>query len=329
MNIGRLQLSSRLLAAPMAGVIDVSMRILLIAHGAGMVFSEMVSAEGIRRDQPGSTALITCHPREAPCAVQLFGRDPSALADAARYAQERGAALVDVNMGCPVKKVVRQGAGAALLKEPDLCGRIIESVVRAVTVPVTAKIRAGWDASSINYRDIGLRLADAGAGAVILHPRTAAQFFAGTADWSLVKDLAGRLSVPVIGSGDISGRDEARRRMEETGAAFVMIGRAAMGRPWVFSSNGTRTGASRPLRDDRAASTDYRRALPSEEGGFRPETTLHLLREGARRGGRRAGGPDGPGDDGRYHGLDERLPLGRLTECSCSRLSNHSRESRR
>jgi tRNA-dihydrouridine synthase B len=242
MNIGRLHLSSRLLAAPMAGVIDVSMRILLIAHGAGMVFSEMVSAEGIRRDQPGSTALITCHPREAPCAVQLFGRDPSAMADAARYAQERGAALVDVNMGCPVKKVVRQGAGAALLKEPELCARIVESVVSAVTVPVTAKIRAGWDASSINYRDVGLRLVDAGVDAVILHPRTAAQFFAGKADWSLVKDLAGRLSVPVIGSGDISDRDTAYRRMEETGAAFVMIGRAAMGRPWVFSTNGTEPG---------------------------------------------------------------------------------------
>jgi nifR3 family TIM-barrel protein len=242
MKIGRLELGSRLLAAPMAGVIDVSMRILLIAHGAGMVFSEMVSAEGIRRNQPGSTTLITCHPLEAPCAVQLFGRDPSALADAARFAQERGAALVDVNMGCPVRKVVRQGEGAALLREPDLCGRIIESVTRAIDLPVTAKIRAGWDASSINYREIGLRLADAGVDAVILHPRTAVQFFAGSADWSLVGDLASRLPVPVIGSGDVTGRDQAHERLAETGASFVMIGRAAMGRPWVFSSNGSDPG---------------------------------------------------------------------------------------
>jgi tRNA-dihydrouridine synthase B len=238
MKIGRLDLKSRLLAAPMAGVIDVSMRILLVEGGAGLVFTEMVSAEGIRRNQPGSTSLVTCDPREAPCGVQLFGRDPSALAEAARYAEGRGAALVDINMGCPVRKVVRQGEGAALLKEPDLCGKIAESVVRAVTIPVTAKIRAGWDAASINYREVGKRLVDAGVDAVILHPRTAVQFFSGSADWSQIKDLVQHLDVPVVGSGDVTGRGRAEERMAETGAAFVMIGRAAMGRPWVFSSDG-------------------------------------------------------------------------------------------
>jgi len=236
MNIGRLEISSRLLAAPMAGVIDVSMRILLIEYGAGMVFTEMVSAEGIRRNQKGSTSLVTCHPQESPCGVQLFGRDPSAMADAARYAQDRGAPLVDINMGCPVKKVIRQGAGAALLREPGLCGRIMESVARAVTLPVTAKIRAGWDSSSINYREVGACLADAGADAVAFHPRTAVQFFGGSADWSLVSDLVERLSIPVIGSGDIGDYRQAYERIAETGAAFVMIGRAAMGKPWVFSS---------------------------------------------------------------------------------------------
>lgn len=242
MKIGHLDLCSRLLAAPMAGVIDVSMRILLIRYGAGMVFSEMVSAEGIRRHQPGSRTLITCHPQESPYGVQLFGRDPSALADAGRYAQERGAALVDINMGCPVKKVVRQGAGAALLREPELCGQIVDSVVRAVTLPVTAKIRAGWDESSINYREIGDRLTDAGADAVIFHPRTAVQFFTGVADWSLVGDLTERLPIPVVGSGDIRSREQAYERIVETGAAFVMIGRAAMGRPWVFSSEAHEPG---------------------------------------------------------------------------------------
>jgi tRNA-dihydrouridine synthase B len=236
MKIGRLDLRSRLLAAPMAGIIDVSMRILLIEYGAGMVFSEMVSAEGVRRNQRGSTNLITCHPREFPCGVQLFGRDPSVLAEAARYAQGRGAALVDINMGCPVKKVIRQGAGAALLREPEMCGRIVDSVVRAVDLPVTAKIRAGWDASSINYSEIGARLTDAGADAISFHPRTAVQLFGGRADWSLVGDLAAFLPIPVIGSGDIGTRRQAYERMEETGAAFAMIGRAAMGRPWIFSS---------------------------------------------------------------------------------------------
>ena len=271
MNIGRLELSSRLLAAPMAGVIDVSMRILLIEYGAGMVFTEMVSAEGIRRNQRGSTSLVTCHPQESPCGVQLFGRDPSAMADAARYAQDRGAALVDINMGCPVKKVIRQGAGAALLREPELCTQIVESVARAVTLPVTAKIRAGWDSSSINYREVGARLADAGADAVALHPRTAAQFFTGSADWSLVGDLVGRLSVPVIGSGDIRGYRHAHERIAETGAAFVMIGRAAMGRPWIFSPE-----AREPGRHDLYAVIERHRRLIEEH--YPPNKAVSVFR---------------------------------------------------
>jgi tRNA-dihydrouridine synthase B len=271
MNIGRLDLSSHLLAAPMAGVIDVSMRILLIEYGAGMVFSEMVSAEGIRRDQRGSTTLVTCLPEESPCGVQLFGRDPSALRDAARYAEDHGAALVDINMGCPVRKVIRQGAGAALLREPGLCARITESVVRAVSVPVTAKIRAGWDASSINYREVGACLADAGAEAVILHPRTAVQFFTGEADWSLVADLVKRLSVPVIGSGDIVSPRHAKQRMAETGAAFVMIGRAAMGRPWVFSPD-----AGDPGRGELYSIIDRHRQLI--ERHYRPQKAVSVLK---------------------------------------------------
>jgi nifR3 family TIM-barrel protein len=255
----------------MAGVIDVSMRILLIQYGAGMVFSEMVSAEGIRRNQRGSTALVTCLPEESPCGVQLFGRDPSALADAARYAEDHGAALVDINMGCPVKKVVRQGAGAALLIEPGLCGQIVESVARAVRLPVTAKIRAGWDTSAINYREIGERLADAGADAVILHPRTAVQFFSGAADWSLVTDLAGRLPIPVIGSGDIGGYRQAQERMSETGAAFVMIGRAAMGRPWIFSPEGADPG-----RGDLYSIIERHRQLIEQH--YRPQKAVSVLK---------------------------------------------------
>ena len=322
MNIGRLVLPSRLLAAPMAGVIDVSMRILLIQYGAGMVFSEMVSAEGIRRNQRGSTTLVTCLPEESPCGVQLFGRDPSALADAARYAEDHGAALVDINMGCPVKKVVRQGAGAALLMEPGLCGQIVESVARAVRLPVTAKIRAGWDTSAINYREVGERLADAGADAVILHPRTAVQFFSGAADWSLVTDLAGRLPIPVIGSGDIGGYRQAQERMSETGAAFVMIGRAAMGRPWVFSPEATGPGTGRSLLYYRASPAAHRTALSAAKGGLGPEAALYLLHTGFGRCGVNKGGPDEQADHGVNHGADERLPRERLTEYTCNRFSN-------
>lgn len=255
----------------MAGVIDVSMRVLLVEYGAGMVFTEMVSAEGIRRNQRGSTALITCLEQESPCGVQLFGRDSSALADAARYAVDKGAALIDVNMGCPVKKVVRQGAGAALLREPELCTRIVGSVAGAVTLPVTVKIRAGWDSSSINYREVGKRAADAGAAAVILHPRTAVQFFAGAADWSLVGDLAARLPIPVVGSGDIDSRAQAYDRMAETGAAFVMIGRAAMGRPWVFSSEDRQPG-----RRDLLAVIERHRQLIEQH--YRPEKVVGVLK---------------------------------------------------
>ena len=235
MRIGNLPLSSRLLAAPMAGVIDVSARILLRRFGAALVFTEMVSVEGIVRGQQASRSLVSCDPREAPVGVQLFGRDPLSFAKAAAYAESRGAALIDINMGCPVKRVVRQGAGAALLVDPDLCAKIVSEVKRVVAIPVTAKIRAGWDASSINCRELGTRLQDAGADGVILHPRTAGQFFSGAADWSLVKDLAERLSVPVVGSGDVKGRGEAGERIRQSGASFVMIGRGAVGKPWVFS----------------------------------------------------------------------------------------------
>jgi tRNA-dihydrouridine synthase len=210
----------------MAGVIDVSMRILLIQYGAGMVFSEMVSAEGIRRNQRGSTTLVTCLPEESPCGVQLFGRDPSARPPSLGI--PRSAAWW-TSTWMPVEKF---GRGGGPSHEPGLAGR---SWSRCGSDPVTAKIRAGWDTSAINYREVGERLADAGADAVILHPRTAVQFFSGAADWSLVTDLAGRLPIPVIGSGDIGEYRQAQERMSETGAAFVMIGRAAMGRPWVFS----------------------------------------------------------------------------------------------
>jgi tRNA-dihydrouridine synthase B len=238
MKIGTLSLSSRLIAAPMAGVVDVSARILFRRYGAALVFTEMVSAEGIVREGRGSLSLISCDVREAPLGVQLFGRDPLVFGRAAAYAERRGAALIDINMGCPVRRIVRQGAGAALLTEPDLCARIVAEVRRAVTVPVTAKIRAGPDSSSIIYDKVGRMLQDAGADAVILHPRTADKFFSGTADWSLVKELAAQLSIPVVGSGDVKTHAQADERIRESNAAFVMIGRGAMGRPWVFAPDG-------------------------------------------------------------------------------------------
>jgi len=182
--------------------------------------------------------MVTADTREGPLAVQLFGTSGTAIARAAEFAQKRGAVLIDINMGCPVKKVVRQGAGAALMRDVPAAVRLVAAAKGAADIPVTAKIRAGWDGSSINYLDMARRLRDAGADAVCLHPRTATQHFSGRADWSQVARLADVLDIPVIGSGDVTSLQEARGRMEETGAAFVMIGRGVMGSPWVFSDAG-------------------------------------------------------------------------------------------
>lgn len=235
MRIGTIRPRSRLLAAPMAGIMDLSMRILATGFGAGLVFTEMISSEGIVRGQERTTKYITCHPDEMPLGVQIFGKNPRSMALAAEKVQKLGASLVDINMGCPVRKVARQGAGASLMRDPDLARSIIEEVRGAVTIPLTVKIRAGWDESSVNFIDIGRMAEDAGADAVILHPRVATNFFTGKADWEKIGELARILSIPVVGSGDIVSYEGALEKLEESGAEFVMIGRGAMGRPWVFS----------------------------------------------------------------------------------------------
>ena len=238
MKIGSLSFHSPIFAAPMAGVVDLPMRILCHRFGAGLVYTEMISAEAIRRGQGRTKRMVTVNPREGPLAVQLFGTQKTAIARAAEFARERGAVLIDINMGCPVRKVVKQGAGAALMRDIPVAAGLVSAAKEAVDVPVTAKIRAGWDVSSMNYLDMAKRLRDAGADAICLHPRTATQHFSGRADWSQVASLADGLDIPVIGSGDICSLDEARDRMEKTGAAFVMIGRGIMGAPWVFSDSG-------------------------------------------------------------------------------------------
>jgi nifR3 family TIM-barrel protein len=235
MKIGTIRPRSRILAAPMAGIMDLPMRILATGFGAGLVFTEMISSEGMVRGQERTTKYLTCHPDEMPLGVQIFGKNPRNMALAAERAQELGASLVDINMGCPVRKVARQGAGAGLMKTPDLALSIIKEVRGAVTIPLTVKIRAGWNESSVNFIDIGKGAEDAGADAVILHPRVATDFFSGVADWTRIAELARVLSIPVVGSGDIVSYEEALEKLEGSGAEFVMIGRGAMGRPWVFS----------------------------------------------------------------------------------------------
>ena len=237
MKISRLQLNNRIFLAPMAGITDLPYRRLLKGFGAGLVFTEMVSANGLIRAGRRTRELLRSHPDERPLGIQLFGDDPEVLAAAAELIQEDGD-LLDLNLGCPVSKVVRSGAGSALLRDPRKVGRMVAAVRRATSLPLTVKIRSGWDAASVNYLEVGRIAADAGADAVTLHPRTRSQGFGGRADWEQIGRLKGALSVPVIGSGDIFCAADALEMARQTGCDAVMIGRGAYGNPWLLGEIG-------------------------------------------------------------------------------------------
>lgn len=235
LRIGGLVIDPPLILAPMAGVTDSAFRKVMADHGAGMVFSEMISVEGLRRNMPATWRLFNQDPPlSVPIAVQIFGADPKAAAEAARRLEDRGATLIDINAGCPVRKVVKQGAGAALLRDPEHLVRVVEAVRGAVQVPVTVKVRLGWDGKSIQIVETAKRLAAAGIDAISVHARTAAQHYSGRADWDWIRKVKEVVSVPVIGNGDVTSVASAKALLEETGCDGVMIGRGAMGNPWLF-----------------------------------------------------------------------------------------------
>jgi tRNA-dihydrouridine synthase B len=234
LTIGNLHLGEGLVMAPMAGITDVSFRLIARRFGADLVTSEMVSAEGVLRANASTRALLRSHPEERPLAVQLFGGAPETVAEAARIVAGEGADLIDLNMGCGVPKVVRQGAGAALLLDPDRAGRMVAAVRGAVAVPVTVKIRSGWSRERLNAVEVACRAEAAGADAVTIHPRTARQGFAGVADWNLIAKIKAAVSIPVIGNGDVRRPEEVEKMRSLAGCDGVMIGRAAMGNPWIF-----------------------------------------------------------------------------------------------
>lgn len=231
--IGTLTLANPFILAPMAGITDLPYRLIHKTFGAGMVTTEMVSANGLVFQGDRTFELLQTLPEEQPLAIQLFGSDPQRLAEAARLAEPHGA-LIDINLGCPVRKVVGTGAGSALLQDPERVSAILQAVRRAVRLPLTIKIRSGWDSRSVNYREIAQRAVDAGVDAITLHPRTRSQMFSGRADWSQLTDLVRQVSVPVIGSGDIFCAEDGLRMLRETGCAGVMIGRGGYGNPWIF-----------------------------------------------------------------------------------------------
>jgi len=220
--------------APLAGITNLPFRLIARRFGCEMCFTEMISANGLIRKSAKTIEYLKTCPEDQPLGVQLFGADPGILAQAAVIVSDYHPAVIDINMGCPVKKVIKAGAGAVLMRDPVLAGRIIKAVVDAVSLPVTVKIRSGWSQRSINAIEISKIAEDSGASAIIVHGRTADQGFSGHADWSVIARVKNTVKIPVIGNGDIRQPEDARKMRSETGCDAVMIGRGALGNPWVF-----------------------------------------------------------------------------------------------
>jgi len=234
LKIGSLTLANPILLAPLSGISNLPFRLLAKEQGCGMVCTEMISAEGLVRNRKATEGLMKSCPEERPLAVQIFGTRPQSLAGAARIAEECGAEIVDINMGCPVRKVTNGGSGAALMKDPPRAGEIMEAVRKSVSIPVTVKIRAGWDEKSRNYLEIGRIAEDCGMNSITLHGRTRQQGYGGKADWEVVAEAKRRLRIPVIGNGDLNSPEAVSRFFTLTGADGGMVGRAALGNPWIF-----------------------------------------------------------------------------------------------
>lgn len=235
MRIGSLQIDCPVFLAPMAGVTDASQRILAKAFGCGLVYSEMVSDKGINYRNCHTLEMLQSVPAERPLALQLFGAEPQSVAEAARYVESLGVAdVIDFNMGCPAPKVVKNGEGSALMRDPALAQRILAALRDAVRLPVTVKLRKGWDARSVNVVELAKRAEAAGVNAVAVHGRTREDFYAGRADWQCIADVKRSVRIPVIGNGDVRSAQDAARMLRETDCDAVMIGRAAQGNPWIF-----------------------------------------------------------------------------------------------
>jgi nifR3 family TIM-barrel protein len=248
-TIGSVEIPGRLVLAPMAGVSVQAFRRQGRRYGAGLVCSEMVSCAGLSHGNERTLGYLRIARDEHPLAVQIFGSEPEVMAEAARMVEDAGADLVDINFGCPVRKVTKTGAGATLLDEPDRACRIVESVAKAVSVPVSVKMRRGLANGSRAALAVGPKLVDAGAASLTLHPRSARQMYTGTADHELTAELVDLVDVPVIASGDVNTRDRAEQVLETTGCAAVMVGRAAQGNPWALGEIAGRLDAE-PTREE-------------------------------------------------------------------------------
>ena len=272
MQIGNLQFENPVFLAPMAGVTDLPFRVICRQYGAGLVYSEMISAKGLYYNDKKTASLMRFHPQELPAAIQVFGSDPEIMGITAPHLLKTGACMIDINMGCPAPKIVSNGDGSALMKTPQLAGRIMRAVADAVNVPVTVKIRKGWEEdTAVEFAKI---LAENGAAAVTVHGRTRAQFYSGKADWDVIRRVKQSIDIPVIGNGDIFSAQDALDMMQYTGCDAVMIGRGAQGNPFLFRQIQellqTGTITTHPTSQDRLLQAiSHTQALVAEKGESR------------------------------------------------------------
>lgn len=234
MQIGNVEIRHPYILAPMAGVTDLPFRLLCREQGAGLLCMEMISAKALQYNNRNTKTLLTIHPDEYPVSLQLFGSDPEIMAEQAKRIEELPFQMLDINMGCPVPKVVKNGEGSALMKNPKLVYNIVAETVKAIQKPVTVKIRKGFDDDSVNAVEIAKIIEEAGAAAVAVHGRTREQYYSGKADWDIIRQVKEAVKIPVIGNGDVTSAQLAADMREQTGCDGVMIGRGAQGNPWIF-----------------------------------------------------------------------------------------------
>lgn len=234
MKIGNLEIENNIFLAPMAGVTDLPFRCMCKKYGCGFVYSEMVSAKGLYYKDKKTASLMHLEESEKPCAIQIFGSEPEIISKVISDVEKAGPALIDINMGCPTPKIVNNGDGSALMKNPKLAGEVIKAAVEAANVPVTVKIRKGWNDESVNAVEIAKIAEENGAAAVCVHGRTREQFYTGKADWDIIRDVKAAVDIPVIGNGDVFCTEDALKMFEYTKCDGVMIGRGAQGNPFIF-----------------------------------------------------------------------------------------------
>lgn len=234
MKIGEVQLANNVFLAPMAGVTDMAYRAICKQFGCGLTYTEMVSAKALYYKSENTRDMMQLDITERPAAIQIFGSDAAVMAEIAAEVQAAGADIIDINMGCPTPKIVKNGDGSALMRNPKLVAEIVQKVSSAVRIPVTVKIRKGWDETSVNAVEIAKIAEQNGAQAVTVHGRTREQFYSGNADWDIIKKVKAALTIPVIGNGDVVSPESAKAMLEHTGCDGVMIGRGAEGNPWIF-----------------------------------------------------------------------------------------------